>query len=188
VSNRCPPPPATRRSPRHGPLYPSRERPPKAQFDADHHAHNRPVTTSKLTESDAQSLLAAQRRQRPVSPHLQVYDYAQTYFGSSIWTRITGSIFSGGLYVFATAYLAAPLLGWHLESAALAEAFGALPAAVKGGLKFLVAWPFSFHCINGIRHLIWDTATGFDKAGINTIGNIVFGAAITMALGLAFVL
>lgn len=147
---------------------------------------HRPVTTSKVTESDAQSLLAAQRKQRPVSPHLGIYDYSQTWFVGSVWTRITGGAFSGGLYVFATAYLVAPLLGWHLESASLAAAFGALPIAAKGGLKFLLAWPFAFHSINGIRHLVWDTGVGFAKGGLISTGWALWGASLATALGLAF--
>ncbi|ORY71644.1 uncharacterized protein BCR38DRAFT_417626 [Pseudomassariella vexata] len=148
----------------------------------------RPVTTSKLSEADAQSLLAQQRRQRPVSPHLEIYDKSQTYYGASIGTRISGSIFSGGFYVFATAYLVAPLFGWHLESASLAAAVGALPIAVKGGLKFLISWPFVFHAINGIRHLVWDFARGFSKPAIMKGGYAIAGASTVGALALAFLL
>ncbi|KAI0123948.1 hypothetical protein BJ170DRAFT_67540 [Xylariales sp. AK1849] len=146
----------------------------------------RPVTTSKFTETDAQSLLASQRKQRPVAPHLQIYDYSQTWFGGSIWTRITGSIFSGGLYAFSAAYLVAPLLGWHLESASLVAAFGSLPVAVKGGLKFLVAWPFVFHSLNGIRHLTWDLKLGFSKVAIKQTAWAIWAGSLVSALGLAF--
>lgn len=148
----------------------------------------RAVSTSKLTEVDAQSLLAAQRKSRPVAPHLQIYDKSQTYFGGSIWTRITGSIFSGSLYTFGAAYLVAPLFGWHLESATLAAAFGSLPVAVKGGLKFLIAWPFVFHSLNGVRHLTWDLAKGFSKSSIKTFGTAIWGVSLVSALGLAFYL
>ncbi|KAK6219258.1 histone H4-like TAF Taf6, SAGA complex subunit [Pestalotiopsis sp. IQ-011] len=148
----------------------------------------RPVSTTKLTATDAQDLLASQRRSRPVAPHLQIYDPAQTFFTSSIWTRITGSIFSGGLYVFGAAYLVAPLLGWHLESASIAAAFGALPVAAKGAFKFLLAWPFMGHCVNGIRHLVFDFAKGFSKSNIKTVGNVLWGTTLVSALGLAFLL
>lgn len=148
----------------------------------------RPVSTSKLTESDAQSLLAAQRKKRPVAPHLSIYDPTQTWVGASIMTRFTGGLFSGGLYVFATAYLVAPLLGWHLESAAIAEAFGALPAFAKGSLKFLMAWPFVFHSFNGTRHFVWDFAKGFKKTTINNGGYAIGAASLVTALGLAFLL
>ncbi|KAH6641022.1 hypothetical protein F5144DRAFT_562311 [Chaetomium tenue] len=148
----------------------------------------RPVATQKLTPADATAILAKQRLNRPVSPHLDVYDKQQTWFGGSIWMRITGSAFSGSLYVFATAYLAAPLVGWHLESASLAAAFGALPFAAKGALKFLAAWPFAFHAINGVRHLLFDMAVGFKRQTIVKSGWYIWGASVVSGLYLAFFL
>jgi len=148
----------------------------------------RPVATQKLTPTDASAILAKQRLNRPVSPHLDVYDKQQTWFGGSIWMRITGSAFSGSLYVFATAYLAAPLVGWHLESASLAAAFGALPFAAKGALKFLAAWPFAFHALNGVRHLLFDMAVGFKRQTIVKTGWYIWGASVVSGLYLAFFL
>ncbi|KAK3901217.1 hypothetical protein C8A05DRAFT_35113 [Staphylotrichum tortipilum] len=150
------------------------------------HTQTRPVATQKLTPADGAALLAKQRLARPVSPHLEIYDKQQTWFGGSAWQRITGSAFSGGLYVFATAYLAAPVLGWHLESASLAAAFGALPFAVKGAVKFLAAWPFVFHAINGVRHLTFDMAIGFHRQSIIKTGWYLWGASIVGGLYLAF--
>jgi succinate dehydrogenase (ubiquinone) cytochrome b560 subunit len=95
---------------------------------------------------------------------------------------------SGGLYVFAMAYLAAPLMGWHLESASLAAFFGGLPLAVKGGFKFLVSWPFVFHLYNAARHLVWDTTTGIAKASIRFSGWAIWGTSLVTSLGLAFYL
>ncbi|KAK3370386.1 hypothetical protein B0H63DRAFT_486900 [Podospora didyma] len=143
------------------------------------------VATQKLTPTDAHDILAAQRLHRPVSPHLEIYDKQQTFFGGSIWQRITGSAFSGGLYVFGAAYLVAPLIGWHLESASLAAAFGGLPLAVKGGLKFLLAWPFTFHALNGVRHLTFDIGIGFKRKDIVKTGWYVWGASIVTGLYLA---
>lgn len=42
----------------------------------------------------------------------------------------------------------------------LAVAFGALPIVTKVGIKTLIAAPFAFHSINGIRHLVWDSGMG----------------------------
>lgn len=131
-------------------------------------------------------MLDAQRLRRPVSPHLEVYRKDHTYFGASAWQRITGGIFSGGLYVFATAYLVAPLTGWHLESASIATFVAGLPLVLKGGLKFLIAWPFSYHAMNGIRQLTLDMApvTWFQKPGIKSLAFSVWAASIVGALGL----
>ncbi|AEO62948.1 5e45385d-3988-49d1-b298-a40f41420294 [Thermothielavioides terrestris] len=148
----------------------------------------RPVATQKITAADAQALLAKQRLNRPVSPHLAIYDKQQTWFGGSAWQRITGSALSGGLYVFATAYLVAPLAGWHLESASLAAAFGALPLAAKGALKFLAAWPFAYHAVNGVRHLAFDLGYGFKRQTIVKTGWYIWGVSVVGGLYLAFFL
>ncbi|RYO85018.1 hypothetical protein DL764_009243 [Monosporascus ibericus] len=147
---------------------------------------SRGAATQKITQDDAHSVLAAQRRQRPVSPHLTTYDYSQIWLGASIWTRITGMTFGGGLYLYTLAYLAAPLAGWHLESASLAAAAGSLPYAVKAGAKFLISWPFLFHAFNGTRHLVWDLGIGYNKATIKKGGWIIWGASLVSALAVSF--
>lgn len=128
-------------------------------------------------------LLAQQRLRRPVSPHLEVYDWKQTWFGASIWQRFTGAGLAGLLYGYSLAYLAAPLVGWHLESASLVAAFAGLPLAAKAGLKFLFAWPFVFHAINGVRHLLYDMAIGYDKDQIIKSGWLIWGASVVGAMG-----
>jgi succinate dehydrogenase (ubiquinone) cytochrome b560 subunit len=65
-----------------------------------------------------------------------------------------------GVYVFGASYLIAPYLGWHLDVASMAAAFGSLPVAAKLGIKSFIAFPFAFHSINGLRHLTWDTGAG----------------------------
>ncbi|GAW19316.1 hypothetical protein ANO14919_088020 [Xylariales sp. No.14919] len=146
----------------------------------------RGVTTAKLTPDDAQKLLASQRLQRPVSPHLSAYDFKQTWFSPSVWTRITGGGMTTALYLFSLSYLAAPLTGWHLESASLAAAAASLPVAAKAGLKLLVTWPFVFHLFNGTRHLVWDLAKGYNKPVIHA-GNIaVWSGSLVSALGIVY--
>ncbi|KAL6833539.1 putative succinate dehydrogenase cytochrome b subunit [Trichoderma sp. SZMC 28015] len=116
----------------------------------------RPVSTQKLSREEGQQVLVNQRLKRPVSPNLGIYGMEQTWFGASAWTRITGCVLSGAAYVYFTAYLASPLLGLYVESAALASGFATLPFIVKGAIKFALAFPFTFHFINGIKHLVYD--------------------------------
>ncbi|KAH8164470.1 hypothetical protein CIB48_g3781 [Xylaria polymorpha] len=146
----------------------------------------RPPHNRKSTPDQAQTLLASQRLQRPVAPHLGIYDFKQTWFSSSVWTRITGGGFTAALYVFSISYLAAPLTGWHLESTTLAAAAAGLPVAVKGGLKFLLTWPFMFHLFNGSRHLVWDLAKGFNKPVVQAGNWGIWGASLVSALGITF--
>lgn len=70
-----------------------------------------------------------------------------------------------GLYGFGVAYLAAPALGWHLDSATIAETFGSMSELSKFAIKSVVALPFTYHSWNGIRHLIWDSANELSLKG-----------------------
>ncbi|PGH12953.1 succinate dehydrogenase, cytochrome b556 subunit [Helicocarpus griseus UAMH5409] len=142
-------------------------------------------TTNTTNTTDPTSILPRQRLNRPVAPHLSIYQPQITWLLSSL-NRITGVTLSSGLYVFATAYLVSPLLGWHLESASLAAAFGALPLAAKAGLKFTMALPFTFHAWNGCRHLIWDLGKQFSNKQVIATGWTVVGLTISSALALAF--
>lgn len=92
---------------------------------------------------------------------------------------------SGGLYIYAAAYLVAPVFGWHLESAAIAAAFGAWPVAAKVATKFAIAMPFTFHSINGLRHLTWDTGRSFSKQAVIRTGWTVVGVSTASAVALA---
>merc|ERR1711939_352106 len=123
----------------------------------------------KMNELDARNkILAQQRLNRPVSPHLAIYKPQITWY-SSIIHRITGCLLSGGFYVFGALYLIAPAMGWHLESSVLA-----------------VGWTFTFKCFNGMRHLIWDTATMMTNKQVNQSGWFAVGASALSALALCF--
>lgn len=142
--------------------------------------------TQPAKPSDAYAILAAQRLNRPISPHLTVYKPQITWYGSAL-NRITGSVLSGGIYVFATAYLVSPLLGWHLESGAVAEWFGSFGAVTKGVMKFGISWPFTYHFWNGIRHLAWDTGRQLNNKQVQVTGWAVVGLSVVCSAVLAFV-
>ncbi|KAI9850951.1 MAG: hypothetical protein M1838_004736 [Thelocarpon superellum] len=108
-----------------------------------------------------------------------------TWYASGL-NRITGTILSGGLYVFATAYLAAPLFGWHLDSASIAAAVATWPVAAKVLAKFSLAMPFTFHCFNGLRYLSWDTGSTFANKQVIRTGWIVVGATVVSSGILAY--
>ena len=107
---------------------------------------NRPATTESVSQSAGTSILAAQRRNRPVSPHISIYRPQITWYASG-FNRITGVALSGIFYLYGIAYLAAPVLGLHLESASVAAAFAAWPVVLKVFTKALLAFPFTFHSL-----------------------------------------
>ncbi|KAK1050422.1 cytochrome b subunit of succinate dehydrogenase, Sdh3p [Friedmanniomyces endolithicus] len=129
-----------------------------------------------MKENDAgTSILARQRLNRPVAPHLMIYKAQITWYLSGL-NRITGCLLSGGFYVFGALYLVAPYIGWHLETAVLAAAFAKWPAVLKVGAKVF----------NGVRHLTWDTASMIDNKKVNQTGWTVVGLTVVSALLLAF--
>ncbi|RQM08589.1 hypothetical protein DH86_00000301 [Scytalidium sp. 3C] len=142
------------------------------------------TATQKISTNDAEAILAAQRKHRPVSPHLSIYQPQIPWIGSSLH-RITGAALSGSVYIFSLAYLASPVLGWHLDSASLAAAFAAWPVAAKVATKALIALPFTFHSFNGVRHLVWDLGKQFKNKQVINTGLVVFGLSGISALYLA---
>ena len=92
------------------------------------------AATESISSSQSQEALAKQRLQRPVSPHLGIYRPQITWIASSL-NRVTGITLSGSLYLFGFAYLAAPTLGWHLETQSMVAAVAAWPVAGESGVE-----------------------------------------------------
>ncbi|MDG6348334.1 succinate dehydrogenase, cytochrome b556 subunit [Luteimonas sp. 8-5] len=95
-------------------------------------------------------------RERPLSPHLQVYKW-QITMTMSILHRVSGMILVAGALGLAWWLLAIAAGGEHYETVAacLASPFGQL--ALFGFSLALV-----YHLLNGIRHLLWDAGFGFE--------------------------
>ncbi|KAL4984510.1 hypothetical protein BDW68DRAFT_15989 [Aspergillus falconensis] len=138
----------------------------------------------KKPPTDPTNLLAQQRLRRPVSPHLSIYRPQITWI-VSVTTRITGLALSGGLYLYATAYLLSPVTGWNIGSESLVAAFSGLSPVTQFAVKFGVALPFAFHSFNGIRHLVWDSGRMLTNSQVSRSGWTVVGSSIVIALLLA---
>jgi len=138
----------------------------------------------KQIDTKPEVILPHQRLHRPVSPHLGIYRLNINYFLSPS-NRIAAIILTAPFYVFGSAYLASPLFGWDMSSASIAAAFGALPVFAKVAVKLFLALPFTMHCLNGVRHLMWDTATGMTNAQTQRSGWIVAGLSLVSAVALA---
>ncbi|CAO3632735.1 unnamed protein product [Cunninghamella blakesleeana] len=124
-------------------------------------------------------ILRQQRKLRPVSPHLTIYQPQITWYLSAA-SRVTGAGLGGLLYLSSIAYLAAPV-----ESASIVSAVAAAPVAVKVLAKLTLATPFVFHTLNGCRHLIWDTIKFIDIKGVYTTGYAVLAGTAIGSLYLA---
>lgn len=121
----------------------------------------KPVETVSLSDSKNYQDLQSIRNERPISPHLSIYQPQLTWLGS-IGHRFTGAGLSALLYTYFVGYLAAPHIGLGdmLSSASIVQMFAQLPLWAKLSLKTPLAFAFSYHFWNGIRHLVWDLGHG----------------------------
>ncbi|RKP07369.1 hypothetical protein THASP1DRAFT_17164, partial [Thamnocephalis sphaerospora] len=129
------------------------------------------VTTKSQAEIAAEA-----KRQRPTSPHLTIYQPQLTWVMSGLH-RTSGVALASVFYASMIAYLGVS----SIDSAAVISTVAELPTAVKVTGKFALALPFTFHACNGIRHLMWDTATSLTLKGVYTSGWIVTGASVLSA-------
>lgn len=120
-------------------------------------------------------------RERPLSPHLQVWRWHITMW-SSILHRATGvGLYGGALIVAAWAICLATGPRTYLTFKAI---MGSAPGKVV--LLGLTA-AFFYHLGNGVRHLVWDAGHGLDvkTANATAVAVIAFAAAATVAVWVA---
>lgn len=112
------------------------------------------------------------KKERPLSPHLQVYRPQMTSV-LSILHRATGVFMA----------IASVLLLWWLVAAATgAEYYEIFAGYMHSKLALLVllgvSFSFFYHFCNGIRHLIWDTARMMEIDEAKKAGYVVFYSAV----------
>lgn len=113
---------------------------------------------------------------RPMSPHLQVYDLPLTA-KLSILHRATG----------AALYIGLILMVWVLAAAAGgAESWQNMHGLLSSWFGKLVLTGFTFslyyHLCNGIRHLFWDIGKGFELIEAKKASIIVITASVVLTL------
>lgn len=121
----------------------------------------------------------AKMRERPLSPHLQVYRPQLTSV-LSIFHRMTGVVLGGGTLF---------LTGWLVAAAGGPEWYACAEAFFGSWLGYAVLFGFSvclmYHLCNGIRHLFWDAGIGFELKEAYSSGYAVLGATVILT-GLAW--
>ena len=95
-------------------------------------------------------------RERPLSPHLQVYRW-QITMTMSILHRVSGVVLTVG---------AVGLAWWLLALAEGGDRYAHASALIASPIGLFLLFGFSlslvYHLLNGIRHLMWDMGWGFD--------------------------
>jgi succinate dehydrogenase / fumarate reductase cytochrome b subunit len=112
--------------------------------------------------------------QRPLSPHLGVYKIMYTT-SLSILHRITGGAAAIGFLLF---------VWWLMSLATGPDAYTRAMQSLSSPFAklLLVGFTFSFvyHFCNGIRHLVWDTGHGLERAQARRSGALVVVASLLL--------
>lgn len=122
------------------------------------------------------------KKNAPQSPFLSIFQWPVTMI-TSIVHRVTGIGLAGGLL----------LLAWWLFSVSTGpEAYAAFYRRLVSPLGqvcvYGFVWAYSYHFLNGIRHLFWDFGYGFalkdaKRSGLLVIAlSLVLTAAVFVAL------
>jgi len=102
----------------------------------------------------------------------------------SIANRFTGVGLSVLLYGFSISYLAAPAFGAGFDSISIIELVHGLPEWSKYVGKVILAAPFAFHGLNGLRHLSWDMGRFLTVKGAWRSGYTVLAATAVSTIAL----
>ncbi|GAB6196293.1 succinate dehydrogenase, cytochrome b556 subunit [Lysobacter xanthus] len=116
-------------------------------------------------------------RERPLSPHLQVYRW-QVQMVSSILHRGTGIILSLGslLIAWGLVALAAGARHWHDFTDAARSPLGLL-------VLFGWTWALAFHLLSGLRHLSQDMGLGVSPpAFVKSAWTAIVGSLVLTAI------
>ncbi|MEW6016665.1 MAG: succinate dehydrogenase, cytochrome b556 subunit [Pseudomonadota bacterium] len=117
-------------------------------------------------------------RERPTSPHLQVWRWHIT-MATSILHRATGV----ALYVGALI-----LAAWATALASGPEAYGAFMGLLASPLGRLVMFGLTFsvffHLAKGVQHLVWDMGAAFrlPAANAGAVAVIAFSVVATLVV------
>ncbi|WP_031432224.1 succinate dehydrogenase, cytochrome b556 subunit [Methylomarinum vadi] len=120
-------------------------------------------------------------KNRPLSPHLQVYRLPLTGL-ISITHRMTGVLLSLGLLLFS--YMLSMLSSGE-------PAYRSLQTLIDRPLIQVVFWGFVyalfFHLCHGIRHLIWDCGSSFERDTMNGYAVLELLASIALTAAIFFI-
>ncbi len=115
-------------------------------------------------------------KNRPLSPHLQVYNLPLTGL-ISITHRITGIMLSVGLIFFV-------YIIFNIASGE--QAYQNMQSITDMLIVRLLYWGFIyalfFHLCHGVRHLIWDSGVSYQHDSMNRNACIELAASIILTL------
>ena len=122
------------------------------------------------------SLEESRNNNRPLSPHLDIYQYQITWT-VSIMHRITGVAMTLGLLL---------IVAWLVAAAFSPGLFSEIDGFLRSWIGMIIIfgslWAFWFHFLNGIRHLFWDLGYGFNLSTVWRSGWVVVLGSIILTI------
>jgi succinate dehydrogenase / fumarate reductase, cytochrome b subunit len=118
---------------------------------------------------------------RPLSPHLSVYKMSRYTLATSIFNRLTGLGLSAGLLLLVYWLMA---VAGGARAQARAMRLLALPVMKLVYAALIVA--FCYHLVAGVRHLIWDTGRGLERAQSRRSAWLVGAVSLVLMLVIAY--
>lgn len=117
-------------------------------------------------------------RQRPLSPHLQVYRLPLPAL-MSITHRMTGIALSTGTVLLAVwlVAIASGVVGFEMAQMVVSHLLGQL-------VLFGYTVALFYHACNGLRHLFWDMGRGLSVDSVYASGRVALLAAAVLTAGL----
>ncbi|CAR29929.1 hypothetical protein ZYGR_0AD06200 [Zygosaccharomyces rouxii] len=141
-------------------------------------------STVKTSFDEELQILRAQRKNRPISPHLTIYQPQMTWYLSSLH-RVSGVMLGAAFYCLTIAFGVSTLFGLGLNTENLTTWYKEkVPTWFDWTAKGGVAYLFAFHISNGVRHLVWDLGKQVTNPGVIRTGWAVL--AFTAVAGTTF--
>jgi len=135
-----------------------------------------PANPSRVIIAVVGAPILTAERNRPLSPHLQVYRLPLNAI-TSITHRLTGLLLAFGL-VGVVVLLVTAAAG----SQAYAVAYDVLATWPAQLLLVLFTLALYYHLCAGVRHLFWDAGVGFSLRAARTGSWALIGAAIVLTV------
>lgn len=117
------------------------------------------------------------KTERPLSPHIQIYNMFAITSLTSILHRITGAALVAGSLL---------IVYWLMAVAHGTEAYGRFYEAARMPLGQFVLfgflWAFWYQLINGCRHLLWDAGIGFKIKTARLTGKLILLGSVAVTV------
>ncbi len=112
---------------------------------------------------------------RPLSPHLQIWRFTAP-MAASITHRGTGVVLYGGTVL---------LVCWLVALELHPPGFERIAAFANSAVGLIIiagyVWALSFHLLNGLRHLYWDSGRGLAMRTVRIMSWAIYAAATALA-------